>query len=340
MVRRLQNSCDVTKTYLGPENETATGPSYPQQYLVSVEVANGQTVTNLDLTDVLPSNMQFLSVAYTQIHGVSVPTTAISTPSLSTPGGTLTRRFARVTGRGSQIDASMLFDFYIPQLDSSDNPVLAPGVGLPTTSVDQANSRRPGPLSTRDPAGINTSNTAVDTLTDKSLAIQKMVDDVVHTGPPNAVSPGDTLEYTIQFQISDFFAVQNFVANDLLSDGQALRPELSANTGRAREWTRSGQQRLRAGKRGRHSPKRRFHFSGVPSLGRAHHARLQRSTARWHGESQRRATPLPWSWTHNRDHHVPHRDPKNVHGNPQPRRDCGPGRQDQRWNYSVGRCSR
>ena len=38
------------------------------------------------------------------------------------------------------------------------------------------------------------------------------------------MSPGDTLEYTIQFQISDFFAVQNFVANDLLSDGQAFDP--------------------------------------------------------------------------------------------------------------------
>ena len=215
----------LTKTYLGPENETATGPSYPQQYLVSVEVANGQTVTNLDLTDVLPSNMQFLSVADTQIDGVSVPTTAISTPSLSTPGGTLTREFTSVTGMGSQNDASMLFNFYIPQLDSSDNPVLAPGVGLPTTSVDQANSQAFWtPLDPRDPAGIFTSNTAVDTLADKSLAIQKTVDDVIHTGPPNAVSPGDTLEYTIQFQISDFFAVQNFVANDLLSDGQAFDP--------------------------------------------------------------------------------------------------------------------
>ena len=130
-----------------------------------------------------------------------------------------------MTGRGSQIDASMLFNFYIPQLDSSDNPVLAPGVGLPTTSVDQANSQAFWtPLNPRDPAGIYTSNTAVDTLTDKSLAIQKTVDDVIHTGPPNAVSPGDTLEYTIQFQISDFFAVQNFVANDLLSDGQAFDP--------------------------------------------------------------------------------------------------------------------
>jgi len=215
----------LTKTYLGPENETATGPSYPQQYLVSVEVAKGQTVTNLDLTDVLPSNMQFLSVADTQIDGVSVPTTAISTPSLSTPGGTLTREFTSVTGMGSPNDASMLFNFYIPQLDSSNNPVLAPGVGLPTTSVDQANSQAFWtPLNPSDLAGIYTSNTAVDMLTDKSLAIQKTVDDVNHTGPPNAVSPGDTLEYTIQFQISDFFAVQNFVANDLLSDGQAFDP--------------------------------------------------------------------------------------------------------------------
>ena len=37
----------IQKTYLGPEQETATGPNFVQQYQVSVRVAAGQTITNL-----------------------------------------------------------------------------------------------------------------------------------------------------------------------------------------------------------------------------------------------------------------------------------------------------
>jgi hypothetical protein len=46
----------LTKTYIGPEDETTTGPNFPRSYRVSVDVADGQTITNLDLTDVLPPN--------------------------------------------------------------------------------------------------------------------------------------------------------------------------------------------------------------------------------------------------------------------------------------------
>ena len=131
----------ITKTYLGPEDETATGLSFPQRYQVSVEVADGQTVTDLDLTDTLPSNMQFLNVASTQINGASASTTAISTPGLLTPGGTLTRRFASVTGDGSPDDATMIFNFYIPRLDADGTPVLDPATGLPAQSEDEATAQ-------------------------------------------------------------------------------------------------------------------------------------------------------------------------------------------------------
>ena len=47
---------------VGPENETATGPNYVRQYQIIADIADGQTVTNLDLTDVLPGNLQFVSV--------------------------------------------------------------------------------------------------------------------------------------------------------------------------------------------------------------------------------------------------------------------------------------
>jgi hypothetical protein len=52
----------LRKEYVGPENETATGPNYIRQYRVIVDVADGQTLTRLSLTDVLPNNLQFVSV--------------------------------------------------------------------------------------------------------------------------------------------------------------------------------------------------------------------------------------------------------------------------------------
>jgi hypothetical protein len=39
----------LNKYYLGPENETATGPNFPRQYKLDVSIAPGQTVTNLDV---------------------------------------------------------------------------------------------------------------------------------------------------------------------------------------------------------------------------------------------------------------------------------------------------
>ncbi|MGH9676409.1 MAG: hypothetical protein ACRD36_04845 [Candidatus Acidiferrum sp.] len=47
----------LKKTCIGPENETATGPNFPRQYKLDVSIAPGQTITNLDVTDLLPNNL-------------------------------------------------------------------------------------------------------------------------------------------------------------------------------------------------------------------------------------------------------------------------------------------
>ena len=80
----------MTKTYLGPENETATGPSFPHQYRIDVDVANGQVVTDLDLTDRLPIELQFVGGVTTLVNGAPAATTAVETPSTTQPGGVLT----------------------------------------------------------------------------------------------------------------------------------------------------------------------------------------------------------------------------------------------------------
>ena len=214
----------LTDTYNGPEDETATGPNFPRSETLTLDVANGQTITNLDVGDVLPDTMQFLAVTGATVGGSSATTTSRATPSTTAPGGTLTRRFASVTGTTSADDASLTFSYYIPQKDGSGNAIVDPTSGAPGTSTDAAQAS-----GTWAAAGTNntpvtvTSNAANHVLTDKSIATQETVADVADLGAAGP-TPGDTLRYTINFQVSDYFALQNLLVSDLISDGQHIDP--------------------------------------------------------------------------------------------------------------------
>ena len=75
----------IKKTSTAPEGETATGPNFSHSYTVSIAVAPGQTVTDMLLSDVLPNNVQFVSVTTVSGHGTTT-ITPVSTPTTSTPG--------------------------------------------------------------------------------------------------------------------------------------------------------------------------------------------------------------------------------------------------------------
>ena len=211
----------LTKTYLGPEDETATGPNFPRRYLLTVDIANGQTVSLLSLQDFLPGNMQFLSVVS------SVPAVTCSEPSLILPGGTLDCDFiVPVTGDTDPDDATLTFEFYIPQLDSLGSDVIDPVIGDDVISVDDV--RADGmwtPTDARDATGpvVSDLTTNDHTLTDKSIAIQKLDSLFIDAGGPGP-TPGDTLEYTLNFQISDYFTFGDLIVTDVFSDGQRLDP--------------------------------------------------------------------------------------------------------------------
>jgi len=209
----------LNKTYSGPEGETATGPNYLRQFTITVDVAEGQTVENLEITDTLPDNLQFLSVDSVSGNGTGT-ITEVATPSPSTPGGTLTRRLDQVVGTAGDSDASLTFSFYVPRDDSGGGRVINLVTGDDVVSANNASALGDWtPSDSRDPGG--TDNVSADgagpeyTLDDKAIAIQKRV---TNLNPPN--SPGDILEYTYQIQISDYFAFQNLVITDLISDGQ------------------------------------------------------------------------------------------------------------------------
>jgi fimbrial isopeptide formation D2 family protein/uncharacterized repeat protein (TIGR01451 family) len=208
----------VSKAYVGPEDETATGPNFPRQYRVTVDIPTGQTVTNLIVTDTLPNSLQFVSL------DSSTPASApVSTPSTSTPGGALSRLFASVTGTSGSADAEFLFTFYVPLTDAASANILNPNTGDDVVSLNNVSAAGLWtPLDVRDlPALLVSVNGPgpEHTLTDKSIAVQKSVANVMDGGAPGN-SPGDTLEYTLDFQISDYFTFGNIVITDTLTDGQ------------------------------------------------------------------------------------------------------------------------
>ncbi|MCS7183371.1 MAG: DUF11 domain-containing protein, partial [Thermoanaerobaculum sp.] len=204
----------IAKAYNGPEDETATGPNFPRSYTVTVSLAPGQTVTNLLVTDTVPANIQFLSLVSTN------PSATCTLPSTAVPGGTLTCTFASVTG-----SATMVWSFFGPLNDSSGNPVINPSTGDDVPACNNASAvGNWTPLDPRDTGGVGNAvaNPAgcEHTLTLKSIAVQKSVG-VVGGGSP---APGKVLEYTLTFQVSDFFAFGNVVLTDVISDGQRFDP--------------------------------------------------------------------------------------------------------------------
>lgn len=212
---------ELKKIYLGPEDETATGPNFPRQYTIEVDIANNQTVTNLDITDTLPNNIQIVSVGAILPSG-SV-TTNPTTPA-NAPNNRLVVTLPSVLGTTGTNDASVTFTYFVPFRDANSQQVINSVSGDDVTSLNNASALGDWtPTDTGDPGGVN--NASVDaagpehTLTPKSIAVQKSVT-VVNDPGSNGLSAGDTLEYVINFQVSDFFAFQNIFLNDIMSDGQ------------------------------------------------------------------------------------------------------------------------
>ncbi|MFN8381401.1 MAG: sortase [Anaerolineales bacterium] len=203
----------LSKSFSGPESETATGPNFPRTYTVTATIAAGQTINNLQLTDTLPNNVQFVSMV--SPAAASCPTL----PSTTTPGGTLRCNFAAASGT-----VNMTFNFYVPRVDSTLAAVLNASTGDDGTSCNNASITAGtwAALDTRDVGGLNFTTTPYspagceNTFTPKSIAIQKAVTVI---GGGNTV-PGKVLEYTLNVQVSDFFAFNNVIATDVISDGQ------------------------------------------------------------------------------------------------------------------------
>jgi uncharacterized repeat protein (TIGR01451 family) len=229
----------LKKEYLGPEHEAVSGPNfvsnynYPLRFQITVDVADGQEIDKLHIIDVLPTGMVYhplslqvwLSGAQAALYSASAcltpqpGTAAVVEPTPS--GGTLEVTVCDlITGhQGLPYEVVIFFDFYIEDIVGAGcepvrlvNDVSATGVSFP--------------LDPRDQSGLVTSDSVEDWVDAKCMAIQKSV--VLYDDPlSDGLTPGDTLKYTLAFQISDYRTIGQIEIHDKLSDGQMLSTDPS-----------------------------------------------------------------------------------------------------------------
>ncbi len=122
----------------------------------------------------------------------------------------------------------MIFSFYIPR-DAGGTQVLNPATGASVTSTNNSNgSGTWTPLNPVNPTIIATNTAPPVVINDRSIAIQKTVVAInPGTGLPDptvVIQPGTVLQYTINYEVSDFFAFNQFSVSDLIGDGQDFVP--------------------------------------------------------------------------------------------------------------------
>lgn len=202
------------------EGETATGPNFPVVWTVSVDIADGQTLTGVTLTDFLPDNAEFLNVVSITPGGSITLDSPVTPGPQVAPDNDLIIQWPSITG-GPGADAQVQFRFFAPRDDAGGGDVVDATTGAASAADNDARVEGSWtPLDVRDPPNVVVSDaTPVDDSVDlMSLAIQKSVA-TISDAAPAGTSPGDVVEYTIEGQVSDFFAFGSVILTDILADG-------------------------------------------------------------------------------------------------------------------------
>ncbi|MDF3866398.1 VCBS domain-containing protein [Pseudomonas denitrificans (nom. rej.)] len=234
----------VTQTVDMPEGETVTGPNFIRTETVTVTPAPGQTLTNVTVTQTVPDQVHVSSItpgaggtltSITLHDGTVLTNPTLIAAALNNPNAFV----ASYTIHYDTLSAASTttVGFYVPEIDAAGRPVLDPATGNPRT-ITFGTATVNGdwnPLDVRDrptdPDGYPftvTGDGAGVTFVAKSITLLKTVNLQNDVGTPG-ITPGDTLRYTMDVAISDFYAFGKnilgqgrFTVTDLLSDGQTF----------------------------------------------------------------------------------------------------------------------
>jgi fimbrial isopeptide formation D2 family protein/uncharacterized repeat protein (TIGR01451 family) len=193
------------KELLAPDNETVSGPNFPYQFAIAADIASGQQITNLVLHDCAAPGVVFDAMSQISPAGLVV------LPLTGTPN-CFEVSYPTITGSGAGTIKLK------PKFHIVDSPPLDP---LPCdvkldNRIDVTNAAAWTPLDPRDgPGPVQIPTSAAATWRRKSIAVRKKA---ATTGP----KPGGTINYTIDFEVSDYLRFTNIVIEDMLSAGQQI----------------------------------------------------------------------------------------------------------------------
>ncbi|WP_166219362.1 VCBS domain-containing protein [Pseudomonas atagonensis] len=232
----------VSETLNTPEGETATGPNYARTLTLSATPAPGQTLSHVVITQPLPDNIQVNAITpgpggrltSITLHDGTVVTDPAQMAVLIAANDVYINSFT-VEYDSITAKTDTVVSFYVPEFDANGQPVIDPVTGDAVT-VTLGPPSASGQWVPLDPRDLTAPDTTIDfsgtgqssQFIAKSITLLKtatLQTDIGHAG----ISPGDTLQYTLNLAISDYFAFGKdffnegqLVIRDQLSDGQTL----------------------------------------------------------------------------------------------------------------------
>ncbi len=176
-------------------------------------MANGETITALDITDALPNSFVYIAnsvnvdaSAATASSGQVITDQPTAGAPQNSPDNDFLIEFGSITGSAADNDIVVTYTVYIGEDDADGDPVLNAASGNDVSVTNDAEV-----TGTYEAGTVGDNDAATDeTLSQQSLSIQKGVSIVNNVGDAGP-TPGDTLEYTLSIQVSDYFEFSNVV---------------------------------------------------------------------------------------------------------------------------------
>ena len=196
------------------EDETATGSNFPFEYYVNINIANGAKIENITIADVLPSNIMYLgSLVLYDSKGKIIDSSlyTVEKPDGNKTGGKIILKLKEATGDLSGTSLSLRYKAYAPEFDNStdDNiTIIDSETGVSTVAKNTVNMDYTYDNNTYDVS--DSYNVYL-----KSLATQKYAE-ILSTPIDGTytVVPHNSVNYKVDFEISDYFAFDNLVIYD------------------------------------------------------------------------------------------------------------------------------